>query len=389
MRIAHIITRMIIGGAQENTLLCCRDLVELFGDEALLITGPALGPEGDLLAGADRLPFPVQLVPDLVRPIHPWHDLRAYRAVRQLLRTFRPDVVHTHSAKAGWLGRLAASSLEVPVIVHTVHGAPFHPYQSAVAREFFRRCERFAARRCHHLVSVADAMTDQLVAAGVAPRGKFTTVYSGMDVAPFLDAERQRVATRAALGLAQSHVVVGKIARLFHLKGHADVIEAARAVVDQCPDVRFLFVGDGILRPALEAQLDAAGLTPYVRFTGLVPPGRIPSLLGAMDLLVHASLREGLARALPQALIAGRPVVSYDVDGAREVVCDDETGYLVPPRNVPGLAAALIRLAQQPALRARLGATGRARWSERFRHETMTRQLRALYERLPSAGGVG
>jgi glycosyltransferase involved in cell wall biosynthesis len=210
-----------------------------------------------------------------------------------------------------------------------------------------------------------------------------------MEVEPFLDAGRERAATRAALGLDDTHIVVGKIARLFHLKGHAYVIEAAREVIAQCPDVRFLFVGDGILRPALEAQLAAAGLMPYVRFTGLVPPAQIPSMLGAMDMLVHASLREGLARALPQALIAGKPVVSYDVDGAREVVCDGETGYLVPARSVSPLAAALIRLAQQPALRARLGATGRARCTERFRHETMTRQLRALYERLPSAGGLG
>ncbi|MCU0959611.1 MAG: glycosyltransferase family 4 protein [Pirellulaceae bacterium] len=389
MRIAHIITRMIIGGAQENTLLCCRDLVQLFGDETLLVTGPALGPEGDLLTGAGDLEFPVELVPSLVRPIHPWHDLRASRALRRILRSFRPDVVHTHSAKAGWLGRWAAWSLRVPVVVHTVHGAPFHPYQPAPAREFFRRCEQFAARRCHHLVSVADAMTDQLVAAGVAPRDKFTTVYSGMEVEPFLDAARERAATRAALGLDAAHVVVGKIARLFHLKGHGDVIAAARAVIAQCPDVRFVFVGDGVLRPALETQLAAAGLTPYVRFTGLVPPTRIPALLGAMDVLVHASLREGLARALPQALIAGKPVVSYDVDGAREVVRDGETGYLIPPRNVQALAAALIRLAQQPDLRARFGATGRARCTDQFRHETMTRQLHALYERLPSAGGLG
>lgn len=385
MRIAHVITRMIVGGAQENTLLCCQDSVRLFGDETLLITGPALGPEGDLLARAHDLAFPVQLIPSLVRPIHPLQDVRCYRALKSALRAFEPDVVHTHSAKAGMLGRLAAWSLQVPVVVHTVHGAPFHPYQSAVARSFFRWCERFAAQRCHHIVSVADAMTDQLVAAGVAPRAQFSTIYSGMEVAPFLRADEDRCATRRELGFADEHVVVGKIARLFHLKGHTYVIEAAQRVLRHCPQVRFLFVGDGILRGALERQLARAGLQDCFRFTGLVPPERIPCLIGAMDVLVHASLREGLARALPQALIAGKPVVSYDVDGAREVVVTGETGYLVPPQSVTPLADALIELARDRAQRERLGRAGRERCTDRFRHETMTRALRDLYQRLAAA----
>jgi glycosyltransferase involved in cell wall biosynthesis len=225
-------------------------------------------------------------------------------------------------------------------------------------------------------------MTDQLVAARIAPRSMFTTIYSGMDVEPFLQADRGRQAVRAELGWDDSHVVVGKIARLFHLKGHAYVIEAARQVIARCPRARFLFVGDGILREQLQRQLAKHGIERYFHFTGLVPPARIPALIGAMDILVHASLREGLARALPQALIAGKPVVSYDVDGAREVVRSGETGYLLPPCSVEPLAAALITLAESPALRKQLGATGRARCTDPFRHQTMTTQLRGLYQRL-------
>jgi len=394
MRIAHVITRMIVGGAQENTLLSCKDSVRLFGDETLLITGPSLGPEGDLLAREPDPGFPVRLLPSLVRPIHPVQDARCYVTLKALLREFRPDVVHTHSAKAGILGRAAAWSLGVPVVVHTVHGAPFHPYQRAAVRAFYRWCECWAAKRCHHLVSVADAMTDQLVAAGVAPRAQFSTIYSGMEVAPFRAADEHRRATRAELGFADGEIVVGKIARLFHLKGHPYVIEAAERVVRRCPHVRFLFVGDGVLRESLERQIARAGLPHAFRFVGLVPPARIPALIGAMDVLVHASLREGLARALPQALIAGKPVVSYDVDGAREVVIPGETGFLLPPRSVEPLAAALIALAEDRALRQRLGCTGQTRFTEQFRHETMSRQLRALYQRLagsndlPPAQGV-
>ncbi len=389
MRVAHVITRMIVGGAQENTLFNCRDLVDIYGDEVLLITGPALGPEGDLLlAGGGRLPFAVAEVDALRRSVHPWRDAASYRAVKRLLRQFQPDVVHTHSAKGGVIGRLAAWSLGVPAIIHTVHGAPFHPYQRWWARAPIQWAERFAARRCHALVSVADAMTELLVAARVAPLEKFITIHSGMDVEPFLAADLGRAETRRELGFQPDDVVIGKIARLFHLKGHEYVLAAARRVVAACPAARFLFVGDGVLRGELEQQAAAAGLAGHIRFTGLVPPSRIPALVGAMDILVHASLREGLARALPQALIAGKPAVSFDVDGAREVVISGETGWLVPPQAVEPLAEALIRLAVSPEERSRLGGQGRARFTDQFRHETMTRRLRELYGRILSGGPV-
>ncbi|MFN0019810.1 MAG: glycosyltransferase family 4 protein [Pirellulaceae bacterium] len=385
MRIAHIITRMIVGGAQENTLLNCLDLIQIHGDEVLLITGPALGPEGDLLQQGREGEVPLAYVSELRRSIHPWRDAASYRGIKKVLREFQPDVVHTHSAKGGFLGRLAAWSLRVPAIVHTVHGAPFHPFQNVVPRTLFRWCEWYAARRCHAIISVADAMTDLMVEAGVAPREKFTTIYSGMDVEPFLHANDSRQRVRQELGYKPEHVVIGKIARLFHLKGHGDVIAAAKEVISRNQDVRFLFVGDGILRDSLQQQIDAAGLHDHFQFTGLVPPTKIPELLGAVDLLVHASLREGLARALPQSLIADKPVVSYDVDGAREVCINDQTGCLIPPRDVKALAAALTQLAGNASLREQFGNTGRSRFADQFRHETMTRRVREIYERVLGA----
>jgi glycosyltransferase involved in cell wall biosynthesis len=385
MRVVHIITRLILGGAQENTLLTCEDLLRDFGDDVLLVTGPPLGPEGSLLDRARANGVPLEIVDSLRRSIHPVNDWRAYGALKRVLRKFQPDVVHTHSAKGGMLGRMAAAAVGVPVVVHTVHGAPFHPYQSPVARNFFRACEWYAARKTTALVSVADAMTDQLVAAGVAPREKFTTIYSGMEVEPFLEAADRREETRAALGYGPGDVVVGKIARLFHLKGHEYVLAAAREVVAKYPQARFLFVGDGVLRAALERQVAEAGLTDRVQFVGLVPPERVADYIGAMDIVVHASLREGLARVLPQALIAGKPVVSYDVDGAREVVLPGQTGYLIEPCSVAPLAAAIEELIAQPALRTRLGQEGQRRFTEQFRHQTMTSDIRALYERLLGA----
>jgi glycosyltransferase involved in cell wall biosynthesis len=344
-----------------------------------------LGPEGDLLAQGQADDLTVEYVPQLRRAIHPWRDIRSLAHIKRILREFQPDVVHTHSAKGGMLGRMAATSLKVPAVIHTVHGAPFHPYQGRGARALFRWCERYAAGKCHVMVSVAEAMTDLLVEAGVAPRDKFVTIYSGMDVEPFLAANDHRDDVRRELGFSDEHIVIGKIARLFHLKGHEYLVDAAQAVVASCPRAKFLLVGDGILRESLQRQLADAGLTDYFCFTGLVPPNRIPALLGAMDVLVHTSLREGLARALPQALIAGKPVVSYDVDGAREVVIDHQTGRLLPPRSIDELSEALIELCRDANLRDRLGSAGRQRFTDQFRHETMTARLRELYARLLAA----
>jgi glycosyltransferase involved in cell wall biosynthesis len=379
MRIAHIITRMIIGGAQENTLLNCEDLLRDHGDDVLLITGPPLGPEGSLLDRARANGVPLAVLHSLRRSIHPWRDAASYRAIARTLRDFKPEVVHTHSAKGGLLGRAAAWRLRVPLVIHTVHGAPFHPYQGRGARWAFRACERWAARRCHAFISVADAMTDLMVNARVAPRERFTTIYSGMEVEPFLNAQQHRERVRAELGYGDNDVVIGKIARLFHLKGHADLIAAAERAVPTNPNLRFLLIGDGILRTSLERQIAAAGLAGHFRFLGLTPPARIPELIAAMDMVVHTSLREGLARVLPQALIAGRPVISYDIDGAREVVLPGATGHLLPPGGIAGLSRAILELAADPAERNRLGNEGRRRFTNVFRHERMTERIRALY----------
>ena len=382
MRIAHVITRMIIGGAQENTLLNCLDLMQQYDDEVLLITGPETGPEGDLLSQGRAGDLPVTYIDSLRRAIHPLRDYQAAGQLRSVLNEFRPDIVHTHSAKGGLLGRHVAWGLHRPTVIHTVHGAPFHAFQSAASRKFFQTCERWASRRCHHLISVADAMTDLMVDAKVAPREKFTTIYSGMDVEPFVRANETRQQVRERFGLGDHHVVIGKIARLFHLKGHDDLVTAAAQVARRIPDVRFLLVGDGLLRDPLTQRIRSLGLEQNFVFAGLVSPSEVPSLIGAMDILVHTSLREGLARALPQALMAGKPAVSYDIDGAREVVITDETGCLITPGDTDALAASLVDLARSPEKREQLGREGQRRFTDQFRHQTMTRQIRELYVRV-------
>jgi glycosyltransferase involved in cell wall biosynthesis len=384
MRIVHIITRMIVGGAQENTRFNCLDLVRDYGDDVTLITGPSLGAEGSLLDKYQDPDLKTILVPELIRSIRPWTDFRAARILQKHLTQLRPDVVHTHSAKAGILGRSVAWKLKIPCVVHTVHGAPFHPYQAWPVRKFYQICERWAARRCHRLISVADAMTDLLVEAKIAERSKFVTIYSGMDIEPFLNADQNRLQLRKDLGIRPEDIVVGKIARLFHLKGHQYLLACAQRVVQADPRIRFLLVGDGILRESLEKEIASMGLKNHFIFTGLVPPHEIPELIGAMDMLMHVSLREGLARALPQALLAGKPVISYDIDGAKEVVIEGQTGILLPPKSIQPLGDAILKLANDADLRTRLGLQGRLLCQERFGHQSMTKQIRRLYQQILS-----
>ena len=381
MRVAHIITRMIIGGAQENTLYNCLDLIKDFDDEVLLITGPATGPEGKLLDQGRAGGLKIRMVDSLRRPIHP-RDYAAYKDLCNVLNEFSPEVVHTHSAKGGFLGRAAGWNSKIPAVIHTVHGAPFHPYQSVIARQLFVALEKWAAKRCHHMICVADAMTDLMVNAGVAPREKFTTIYSGMDVEPFVNCHSMRGEARAALGLKDSDVVFGKIARLYKLKGHEFLIEAAKRAIADNPNIKILLVGDGIYRSRFEFEIRAAGLEKHFILTGLVQPEEIPYYVSAIDCLVHTSLREGLARTLPQALIAGKPVISYDVDGAREVTIPDQTGYLIPPMEIQPLTDAMLELAKSSELRRKLGQGGASRFTEQFRHRNMTKSIRALYEDL-------
>lgn len=382
MRIAHVITRLILGGAQENTVASVAGLRRCPGLEVELISGPTGAGEGSLVPWVRREGISLTETPHLVRPVHPLRDLLAWRWLTAHFRRTRPDVVHTHSGKAGVLGRLAARRAGVPLVVHTIHGPSFGPFQGACANAVFTAAERRAGRCTDRFVSVADAMTAQYLAAGIGGPSQYATVRSGFDLEPFLKVPlAPDPARRKALGLAGGDFVIGCIARLAPLKGHEDLVRLLPRLVGACPATRVLLVGDGPLRARLETALASAGLAGRVVFAGLVPPGDVAAHLAAMDALVHLSYREGLPRALPQALAAGRPVVAYDCDGAREVCRDGETGFLVPLGDGVGAADALARLGQDPALRIRLGRAGRELVRDAFSVERMVSSLEQLYRR--------
>ena len=377
LKICHVITRMIIGGAQENTLYTIQGHLEK-GHEVTLVTGPTTGPEGELLKTFCPNGMKIVKIPELIRSLNPWKDWRAYRRLRKFFMENHFDVVHTHASKAGIVGRVAARKAGVPFVVHTVHGQAFHSYQSPVKNKIYIAAERFAAKYCDRIYAVAQAMVDQCVAAGVAPREKYQVVYSGMDLQSFVNAKRSPE-LRARLGIPEDAPVVGMLARLFELKGHDCMIAAAPQIVARIPNVRFLFIGDGILRDALQSEIARLELAEHFVFAGLIPPEQVPTYLAQVDVLAHLSLREGLPRACVQALATGKPVVAYPLDGTPEVVLDGETGLLGEPENVPQIATNVIRLLQDRHLRERLGHRGQELVLQRFDWRRMADILEESY----------
>jgi len=380
LRTCHVITRMIVGGAQENTLLTCRDHLEK-GHEVVLVTGPTAGPEGKLLQKQPLPGLEVVEIPDLVRELRPPADWRAYRDLRRLFRERQFDVVHTHASKAGILGRLAAWRERVPAVVHTVHGQAFHPYQAAWRNWLYIAAERYAARHCHRIYAVAQAMIDQCVAAKVAPADKYKVVYSGMDMAAFSGAKPEGE-LRESLGIPPEALIVGKVARLFELKGHEYLLQAAPAIVARFPTVRFLLVGDGNLRGELEAEIARLGLAEHFIFTGLVPPADVCRYTALMHVLVHLSLREGLPRTVVQALASGVPAIGFPLDGTPEVILNGETGLLCPTGDAVAVGEAVCDLLADPERRRAMGAAGQELVLERFSWQRMGQVLEQEYLRL-------
>ncbi len=387
MRVTHIITRLVIGGAQENTVASVLGLRRKSGVEVHLISGPTTGPEGSLEPEVANIPGLLTIVPELVRPIHPLKDWLALRRLEKMLRGQKPGIVHTHSGKAGILGRLAARRAGVPVILHHIHGPSFGPFQAAPANWIFTAAERHAARATTHFICSAQAMTRLYLTAGIGRPERFTRIFSGFPVEPFLNATND-LALRRQLGFDETHFIIGKIARLFKLKGHADLLAAFRSILPQIPHARLLLVGDGALRSEIEARARTPELAGKVVFTGLVPPGEVPRYVGIMDCLAHLSAREALSRALPQALAAGKPVVAYDFDGADEVCLENETGFLVRTGDVATVAQRLRQLAGDQSLRERLGQRGRQFVRENFPVEKMVDNIYDLYLRLAAERGM-
>lgn len=380
LKICHVITRMIVGGAQENTLLTMRGHIEN-GHDVTLVTGPSPGREGELLSHIKMPPFKMKLIPNLVREISVVQDFLAFKKLVKFFKEEKFDVVHTHSSKAGIIGRVAAYFAKVPVVVHTVHGQAFGSFEKPLKNALYIFLEWFAALFCHRIYAVAQAMIDQCVAAKVAPLDKYQVVYSGMDTAAFATVERN-LAKRQELGIPEDAKTIVTVARLFEMKGYEFVIPCAFDLLKRYPNTHFLFIGDGPMRFELENKIKEANLEKNFHFAGLVSPEDVKNYLAQGDLLWHLSLREGLPRAAVQALAVGIPVIGFALDGTPEVVINDKTGFVTAPEDLASVVEKTAFFWDNPEKISEYGTNGRKMVIEQFDWRRMADILEAEYLRL-------
>jgi glycosyltransferase involved in cell wall biosynthesis len=408
--VVHIITKLELGGAQQNTLFTLSHL-----DRSRFSPRLIAGCDGLLDEEARRLDgVPVIWVPSLVRPLRPWRDLSALLALRRQLARIREEagpvmIVHTHSSKAGILGRWAARLAGATVIVHTYHGFGFHDEQPRLVRWFFIWLERLTAKVTDGAIVVSRANQRLGEALGLfrpqsagPSAGEFdkrppsVMIRSGVDFATLQrrdgsdpahveERQRQRAAVRATLGLAPDTPIVVTVACLKPQKAPGDIVAVAGRVLRRQPNAVFLIAGDGELRPDVEATIRAEGLEGRVILLGWRRD--IPLLLRAADLFLLTSRWEGLPRSILEALLCGLPVVATAADGVADVVHDGVNGYVAPIGDTERLADRIVELLQTPAVRQRMGAAAAALPAE-FEIVTMVRQQETLYADLLKMKGV-
>jgi len=378
IKVAHIITRMIIGGAQENTLLTVLGLQKDNKYKVFLITGIEKGPEGRLaLDKVENIIFEKYLV----RKLSPIKDIICFIKLIKQFRKYKFDIVHTHSSKAGIIARVAAFIARVPVIIHTIHGLPFHSYQSVFKNRLFIFLEKICASFSSKIITVADEMQIKSLKNGIGNKEQFITVHSGMELDLFKSASGLKEKIRRKLNISDNAFIIGKVARLFPLKGHQYILNIAEDITKRYPQVIFVFVGNGILYDSFLKEIKKKGLEKHFIFTGLIEPLNIPEYLASFDVLVHTSLREGLARVLPQAGAVGIPVISFDIDGAKEIIEDGETGFLVEPENEEELKEKILELLNNYNLRMKFMNNLRKRIEPYFSHLYMAEKIEEIYKK--------
>ena len=377
-RVLHVITRLDRGGSADNTLLTVHGL-RTRGFDVALVAGKTAHPSAllgtlDLRKGRDWIE-----IEELIREVRPLKDLVALIKLYLLIRGGRFDMVHTHSSKAGLLGRWAAKMAQVPILVHTPHGHIFYGYYGTFVSYCFVLLERFTALVTDRIITLTAQEAEDHVQLRVARPDRFLTVHSGVELEGFLNRTVDVGTIRWALGIPEDYFVVGTVGRLCPIKGQSYLMEAARTVVEKIPQTCFLMVGDGELRPELEAQTERLGIAGHVRFLGWRDD--VADVLSVMDVFVLPSLNEGLGRAVVEAMAMGKAVVASAVGGVPEVLENGRFGVLVPPRDSEQIAAAVLDLLTDERKREALGKAAKKR-AEDFGVEAMVERIERLYQEL-------
>lgn len=381
-RVLRVITRLNVGGPARQALYLTAELPKL-GFDSRLVWGPSGQDEGRIDPPSG---LPNSYLPYLGGALSPVDDIRAERELTHIMRRWRPQIVHTHMAKAGALGRIAARRAAVPVTVHTFHGQILQSYFSELKNKTFAAVERELARRTDALVAVAPWVRDDLLALGIGRPAQWHVVPVGVDMDPLLSSRPNQRVARASLGLPDDGPIVGCVGRLVPTKDHRMFFEAARMVAERRPDTTFVLAGDGELREQLRATAHRL-LGDQVVFLGWVQD--LPTLYAACDVIAMTSKLEGTPLALIEASAAGKPVVATRVGGIREVVRDGNTGWLVAPGDAIAMAANIAALLEDPSGAERMGEEGAIWVRDRFGQQRLADELVDLYGELLARKRLG
>ena len=379
IKVINVITRLIVGGAQETVMETC-DCLDSDRYDPLIISGEQTGPEGEIISEVRKRHIPLTIMPELVRQVSPVKDLLAFIKLVMLFKAKKPQIVHTHSSKAGILGRWAAWVARVPVIVHTVHGWGHTVYNNPVKRGVFTFLEKKSADISDRLIVVSYLNAEKGMADGIGNEQKYTTIHSSIDLDDFTDPVCDVPALKKQLGLSPESPVIGTVARFSPQKNPADFVRVAAEVKKQVPQAQFLYIGDGPLRSETEELIEELDLTSDIFLPGLRRD--VPQLLKCMDVFILSSLWEGLPRVIPQAMAAGLPVVANGVDGVCEIIKDQVNGFLIPPEDVSLMAKRIVQILQDSTLREKMIGEGSRTAEKEFSLKGMVKIIEDLYEEL-------
>jgi glycosyltransferase involved in cell wall biosynthesis len=386
IRVLRVIARLNMGGPALHVAYLTAGLAER-GYETTLVAGRLASGEDSMAFVADELGVEVERIDELHREISPVRDALAILRLARLIRRIRPHILHTHTAKAGAVGRLAAllaGDARPPIVVHTFHGHVLRGYFDPLRTAGFRALERWLARSSTALVAVSPQVRDDLVALGIAPRERFAVVRLGIELEKRVAAEQDgRGESRRILGIGADRFAVGWIGRMTGVKRTEDVLRAFRRLRERGVDACLCMIGDGPDRPAVERYAHELGIMRDTLFLGYQED--VAPFYAAFDAMILPSINEGTPVSAIEALAAGRPVVATRVGGVPDVVRDGEDGFLVEAGDVDALADRLARLAADPELRERLGAAGRARVVPRYSVDRLVDDMDLLYRSLLEA----
>ena len=376
LRVIRVIARLNIGGPAIHAILLTAGL-DPARFESTLVTGVEAAYEGNMLDLAAQKGVQPLVIPELGREINSLRDWVTLIKLYRLFRDRRPHIVHTHTAKAGTVGRLAARLAGVPVVVHTFHGHVFHDYFGPLQTKVFIGIERFLASLSDRIVTVSEGQRRELADYRVASLDKIVVVPLGFELDALFNCESLRGQLRQELGIAEGVALVGIMARLTAIKNHRLFLDAAKLIVEAGQEAMFLVIGDGELRAELEAYVAELGLEKRVIFTGWRRD--LPRIYADLDVVALSSLNEGTPVSLIEAMAAARPVIATRVGGVPDIVLDKKSGYLVQSKNAEGLARGILDLLRAPDRAREMGLAGQAAVYPKYASETLLANVEKLY----------